>query len=145
MTNLSGQTALVMPEALNVLDATLSVISDGSAVPAVIVEEHLPTGFAVPNHVHDNVELFYILEGEITVAGPQGEMKAAAGAVVNLPRGVWHGVRNASAAPARVLVVLSPGLQVLEMYRHFDRAGRTAPLAPDAIASIAAQYGVRLV
>jgi hypothetical protein len=31
------------------------------------------------------------------------------------------------------------------MFRHFDRAGKTARLAPEAIVAIAGQYGVRFV
>ena len=136
----------VRPEALDILGATLFVLSDGSTVPFVLIEEGVPPGFAVPKHVHDvDDEMFYILEGEISVAGPEGEAKAGPGACVKLPRGVWHGVRNVSGAPARMLVVLSPGLQALEMFRHFDRAGRAGPLAPEGTVGIAAQYGVRFV
>ena len=39
-----------------------------------------------------------------------------------------------------------PGRQALEMFRHFDRAGKgPTPLTPDEIPTIAAQYGVRFV
>jgi hypothetical protein len=39
-----------------------------------------------------------------------------------------------------------PGLQALEMFRHFDRAGRAATggLTPSDIAAICAQYGVSM-
>jgi hypothetical protein len=58
---------------------------------------------------------------------------------------VPHGFRNAADAPARMFVVLTPGVQGLEMFRHFDRAGRAARLQPEDIVGIAAQYGVRFV
>jgi hypothetical protein len=76
--------------------------------------------------------------------GPQGEALAGEGAS-KLPRGAWHGFRNASGAPPRMLVLLSPGVQGLEMFRHFGRAGRSGPLAPEDIVGIAAQHGVRFV
>jgi quercetin dioxygenase-like cupin family protein len=77
---------------LDVFGAISFVLSDGAAVPIVVIEQSVPPGFAVPNHVHDvDDEISYILEGEIIVGGPRGEPKAGAGACVKLPRGVWHG------------------------------------------------------
>lgn len=131
-------------EVLDVFGSPLFVLSDGSSLPFVVGVEDVPPGYGVPAHVHDaDDEFFYILEGELTVAGPEGKSTAGAGACVRLPRNVAHGFRNASASPARMLVVLTPGVQALEMFRHFDRAGRAAPLAPEAVMAIAGQYGVR--
>jgi len=130
-------------EALDVFGAPLSVLSDGAVLPIVVGEQHVPPGYGVPIHIHENDdELFYVLEGELIVSGPAGETIAGTNACVTLPRRLPHGFRNASAAPARVLVVLAPGVQALEMFRCFDRAGRAAPLAPKDIVAIAAQYGV---
>lgn len=131
------------PETLDVFGASLSVLSDGAVLPIVVGEQDVPPGYGVPMHIHANdAELFYVLDGEIIVSGPGGETVAAKNACVRLPRGLPHAFRNASAAPARVLVVLTPGVQALEMFRHFDRAGRAAPLALKDIVGIAAQYGV---
>ena len=106
----------------------------------------MPAGYGVPTHIHDaDDEFFYILEGELTVVGPEGEQTAGAGACVKLPRDIPHGFRNATDKPARMLVIFSPGVQALEMFRHFDREGRKARLAPEAIVTIAGQYGVRFV
>ena len=77
----------------------------------------------------------------LIVSGTGGETVVATNACVKLPRGLPHAFRNASAA-CSVLVVLTPGVQALEMFRHFDRAGRAAPLAPEDIVAIATQYGV---
>jgi quercetin dioxygenase-like cupin family protein len=131
---------------LDVFGALLSALSDGNKMPMVVGEQAVPPGYAVPKHLHaDDHELFYVLEGELIVSGPQGETKACAGACVELPRGIPHGFRNPTQTPARSLVVLVPGVQALEMFRHFDSAGRAGPLTPQEIGSIAAQYGVRFV
>lgn len=136
----------VAMEVLDVFGSPLFVLSDGSSLPFVVGEEHVPPGYGVPTHVHNaDDEFFYILEGELAVIGPEGERTAGAGACVKLPRDIPHGFRNATDKPARMLVILSPGVQALEMFRHFDRAGRKAQLAPEAIVSIAGQYGVRFV
>jgi quercetin dioxygenase-like cupin family protein len=106
----------------------------------------VPPGCGVPTHIHNaDDEFFYILEGELTVVGPEGESTAGAGACVRQPRDKPHGFRNATDSPARMLVVLCPGVQALEMFRHFDRAGRATQLAPEAVMAIAGQYGVRFV
>jgi uncharacterized cupin superfamily protein len=129
---------------LDVFGAPLFVMSDGSTAPFVVGVQHVPPGYGVPPHIHDvDDEFFYILEGEITLVSPEGESKAGAGACVHLPHDKPHGFCNASDAPARMLIVLSPGAQALEMFRHFDRAGRVAQLQPEQIAAIAGEYGVR--
>jgi mannose-6-phosphate isomerase-like protein (cupin superfamily) len=136
----------VTTERLDIFGSSLSVLSDGRMLPMVVGEQIVPAGFAVPNHVHAaDDELFYVLDGELTISGPQGQRKACAGDSVELPRGFPHGLHNAAQFPARALVVLLPGVQALEMLRHFHRAGRSGPLTMQEIGSIAAQYGVRFI
>jgi quercetin dioxygenase-like cupin family protein len=110
-------------------------------------EHTVPPGYAVPPHRHDeDGELFHVLDGELTLLGDCGEIRVGSGATVELPAGSRHGFRNDGAAPVRFLVVLRPGLQGLEMFRHFDRAGRAAPggLGAAEIGAICSRYGVRL-
>lgn len=101
----------------------------------------------VPPHIHaDEDEVFFILEGELTLLDEAGERRIGRGATAQLPKGGLHGFRNDTAAPVRFMVALRPGLQGLEMFRHFDRAGRAAPggLTPPEIMAICAQYGVTM-
>ena len=131
---------------LDVFGAPLSVLSEGGAAGPLVGEQAVPPGYGVPPHVHDeDDELFYLLEGELTVAGPEGETVARAGACVRLPRGVPHGFRNDGAAPARFMVVVTPGRSALAMFREFDRLPRGAAPNPAEIAAIAARHGVRFV
>lgn len=132
---------------LDVFGATLSVLADGSNMAMVAGEHTVPPGYGVPLHVHAvDDELFYMLDGALTVTGPQGEMTVQAGACVQLPHGIPHAFRNGTQAPARFLAILRPGLQALAMFRHFDAAaGAAAVLTPQDIASVAAQHGVRFV
>ncbi len=142
----SGMSATAAAETLDIFGAALVVLSDGSSVPMAVGEQEVPPGYGVPTHTHEfDDELFYLLEGELIMATPAGEAKAGPGACVSLPRGAPHGFRNAADRRARMLVILTPGVQGLEMFRHFDRAGRVGALKPQDIAGIAAQYGVRFV
>jgi len=73
---------------LNIFGNPLFVLSDGSAIPMVIGEQIVPPGHAIPNHIHaDDDELFHVIEGELTISGPQVDRHAFAGACIALPRG----------------------------------------------------------
>jgi mannose-6-phosphate isomerase-like protein (cupin superfamily) len=134
-------------EDLDIFGVRMIVKSDGGAIPVFLGEHLIPPGFVVPphSHTHDD-EMFYILDGELTLLGASGETKVGPGSYVELPRGGVHGFRNDTDREVRFLVICQPGIQAGEMFRHFDRAGRATPhgLAPAEIVGICAQYGVRM-
>ncbi|MEA2707916.1 MAG: hypothetical protein QOF78_517 [Phycisphaerales bacterium] len=67
-------------------------------------------GDFVPPHTHDpEDEMFLVLEGEIEFDVPGGPITATPGTFVHIPRGVFHGFRNASNADAKVLDLHTPG------------------------------------
>ena len=77
-------------------------------------------------HVHRrHTDLFYVLEGEMTVRlGAQDELMALpAGTLVRVPPMVVHGFRNGSDAEARYLNVHAPGLRFADYLRAM-RDGR---------------------
>lgn len=150
MAEVQAAVRVTVPESAEMLDvfgANLAVLGDTTGLPLMIGTHVIPPGYSVPphSHAHDD-EVFVMLEGELTVIGPEGEVHIGPGAIVELPRDVPHSFRNASDAPARLLVMLLPGRQALEMFRHFDRVGKgPAPFAPADVPTIAAQYGVSFV
>ena len=93
--------------------------------------------------VADDEETLLVMEGELTLIGENGETTAGPGTCVTFAPGDLHGFRNDAAASAKILVIASPGLQLAEMFRHFDRASRQGPLGPADIEAIAGQYNVR--
>lgn len=130
-------------EALDVLGAAMIVKSQTKE--AFLAEHVIPPGYFVPPHMHaDDEELFFILEGRLTLLDGGQEMVIGPGETARFPRGVAHGFRNDDAGAVRFLVLCTPGVQAGEMFRHFDRGGREAPLAPAAVGEICAQYGVRM-
>lgn len=140
-----GITAPETGETLDVFGAAMVVKADPARAGFLLAEHVVPPGYAVPPHVHDtDDEYFWILDGVLTLLGDGGESQAEPGAWISLPRGSRHGFRNGGTAPVRFLVLCRPGLQAVEMFRHFDRAGREHPLGPAEIAAIAGQYGVTL-
>jgi mannose-6-phosphate isomerase-like protein (cupin superfamily) len=135
-------------ETLEILGAKMTVKSDGSDAP-FLAEHVLPPDYEVPLHMHDDEdEIFYVLEGTLTVIGvgenPGGEGRAGPGTTVLLPRGTRHALRNDMDGQVRVLVICGPGIAAANMFRHLDREGRGGELRPERIAAIAGNYGVRV-
>lgn len=129
-------------EVLDVLGASMVVKADPARDGMFMGDHVVPPGYFVPPHIHDiEDELFHILDGELTLLTDAGERQARPGETVVLPRGHRHGFRNDSATPVRLLVMVTPGLQAAEMFRHMDRA---KPTTPDAIVALCAAYGVRM-
>ncbi len=134
-------------EVLDVFGGSMVVKANPSEFGFFLADHVVPPGYFVPPHIHaDEDEVFFILEGELTLLDGTGERRLGAGGTVLLPRGARHGFRNDTAAPVRFLVALRPGLQSVELFRHFDRAGRAAPggLTPAEIMAICPQYGVQM-
>ena len=74
-----------------------------------LVDERAARGVAVPLHLHrDDMESFYVLEGEITlyIDGEAG-VRATPGAFAHIPGGTVHGFRVESDT-ARYLILTTP-------------------------------------
>lgn len=74
-----------------------------------LVDERATQGEAVPLHVHrDDMESFYVLEGELTIyIGDAPGVRAAAGSFAHVPGGTVHGFRVESTT-ARYLILTTP-------------------------------------
>jgi quercetin dioxygenase-like cupin family protein len=61
-------------------------------------------------HIHRlHSDMFYVLDGELTLLLESGEATAGAGTLVTIPPLVVHGFRNASDADVRYLNLHAPG------------------------------------
>jgi mannose-6-phosphate isomerase-like protein (cupin superfamily) len=125
---------------VDVLGAPIMIKSTGRADQLFFADHPMPPGYGVPLHVHaDEDELFYILDGEITLDAVDGSTTVRPGSFVHLPRGVAHGFRNVSDIPARMLVVTTPGGALEGVFRGLDAASRgDEPLDPGRIGAICA-------
>jgi uncharacterized cupin superfamily protein len=133
-----------MSETLDVLGAPMIVKADGGTLAAFVADHPIPPGYFVPPHRHEaDDEMLFVVEGELTLIGEAGETRVQTGACATFARGALHGYRNDTARAVRLIVVATPGLQAAEMFRHFDRAAKMAPLTPPDVMAIAAEYGVR--
>jgi steroid delta-isomerase-like uncharacterized protein len=105
--------------------------------------EHLaiPPGFASPYHTHRlEDEAFYVLEGELAFVSAGRWTAAPAGSYVYGPRNVPHGFKVIGNAPARMLLMTTPG----GFERFIVELSEAAPAAPDMsrLLAAAARYQI---
>jgi quercetin dioxygenase-like cupin family protein len=94
-----------------------------------LVDEQASRGESVPLHRHpDDMESFYVLEGELTLfIDEQPGVRAPAGSFAHLPGGTVHGFRVESET-ARYLILTTP--RHGEFYRAISLASRPGGLPP---------------
>jgi mannose-6-phosphate isomerase-like protein (cupin superfamily) len=110
-----GEPTVIPPGGGEVLgdspDRRVEILSDHAALHATW-SRFGPRRDGADLHVHRrHTDLFYVLEGELTVRlGPEGEsVVAPAGTLARVPPLVVHGFRNGSDAELRYLNFHAPG------------------------------------
>ncbi|OHV75626.1 cupin domain-containing protein [Rhizobium sp. LCM 4573] len=83
-----------------------------------------PGAGAPPNRHPEDDEVFYVLEGEYAFRVGEENISARPGDCVKVPNGAVHAFRNVGQAPARMLVINSPG-RIHEAF--FSEAGELVP------------------
>jgi mannose-6-phosphate isomerase-like protein (cupin superfamily) len=74
-----------------------------------VIEERMPPGTAEKAHRHERArQLFYVLEGELTMRFQSGDVLVEAGASLEIEPGTVHKARNQSDEDVRFLVVSVP-------------------------------------
>ena len=92
--------------------------SEQSNDQVAVIEGAVPPHWeGPPLHHHDFDEGFYVLDGEITFEVNGMRVTAKPGEFAFAPRGSHHALANLSDAPARYLLVCTPG----GFERYFDR------------------------
>jgi oxalate decarboxylase/phosphoglucose isomerase-like protein (cupin superfamily) len=126
-------------------EIALRVTSEDSGGALLVFDVRMPPGGGPPAlHRHDPFELYRVDRGELAfyVADDGGEVRRAVagpGAVVAIPGGREHTIRNESGAEARAMVVFTPG----EAMEGFARgAGELS--TPDEVMALAAAHGIEI-
>ena len=114
-----------------------------------LVDEQAQQGESVPLHRHaDDMESFYVLEGELTIYIGDAGVRAPAGSFAHLPGGTVHGFRIESET-ARYLILTTP--RHGEFYRAITLASRAGGLPPlesvqgAAIKQASKDYGIEFI
>ena len=107
----------------------------------LLVESTLAPGFAgPPPHRHRELhDMFYVLEGTLTLRLGDRTIEAGPGSFACVPPGVVHTFANDGEGPVRLLNFNTPA--GLEGYmRDMAEAARSEPLTPEVIARVASRY-----
>lgn len=109
--------------------------------------EEIASGDGIPVHMHLNEdEIIFIHAGEAIATVGDHEQPVDTGTTIYVPRGTWHGVRNAAKAPAAVemlWVFSAPGMD-----DYFRAIGHPPGVEPpvrsdDEAAADEAKHGIR--
>jgi quercetin dioxygenase-like cupin family protein len=106
-----------------------------------LAESTLAPGFAgPPPHRHGELhDMFYVLEGTLTLRLGEREIEAGAGSFACVPPGIVHTFRNDGDGPVRLLNFNTPA--GLENYmRDVAEATQRGPLTAEVIARVASRY-----
>lgn len=83
---------------------TMGEMTDGRAS---MVEDTLKPGFHLARHHHKKMtEIFYILEGQLTLIFDDETIVVTTGTTVNIPPNVWHEAKSENGA--KMLSIFSP-------------------------------------
>jgi quercetin dioxygenase-like cupin family protein len=115
-----------------------------------LVDEQANRGESVPLHRHrDDMESFYVVEGEITLhIGDEQGVRAGAGSFAHIPGGTVHGFRIESET-ARYLILTTP--RHGQFYRAITLASQPGGLPPlesidgSQIEKACEEYGIEFV
>jgi quercetin dioxygenase-like cupin family protein len=104
-------------------------------------ETTIAAGFpGPPPHVHERLhDMFYVLEGTLTMRLGDDTRELPAGSFACAPPGVVHTFSNHSDAPVRFLNFNTPAGWERYM-RELAEAAAAGPLTPEAIGRVASRY-----
>ncbi|MDQ8205038.1 cupin domain-containing protein [Pelagicoccus sp. SDUM812003] len=130
---------------LNVLGVGVQVLlderdTDGQGVVGLCVCE---PGEGAPPHTHDQIELFYVIEGTVSFFDGVDWLSASQGDAVKVPAGRVHGFRNDTEETVRFLTISSPAAHA-RFFREADATFRSGKMDPDAVGSLCRSNGIAL-
>jgi quercetin dioxygenase-like cupin family protein len=95
-------------ESLAFMGATVAIRATSADGEVSLVEHVLQEGHVTPLHAQENeAEIFYVLDGDLTIHLEGEEHAASAGDVVQIPRGAAHALR-ADSTQSRILALSVP-------------------------------------
>jgi quercetin dioxygenase-like cupin family protein len=129
---------------------TYKARSSQTAGSLVCVEVDIPPGAGVPLHRHSaEDESFYVLSGQVVIEGDDcGDSPVCldAGGFFYGPKGRVHGFHNEGPAPAKVLIFISPGTGIEEMFAGLAELTRnSSTIDPASVTAMCGDYGVTFV
>lgn len=125
-------------------EIVIKATGDDTAGTFFLAENVIAPGFpGPPPHRHERLhDMFYVLDGTLTVRLGDETVAAGPGTFICVPPGVVHSFSNRSGEPVRFLNFSTPS-----GWEHYMRdladAARSGPLSPEAIGRVASRHDFR--
>ncbi|MGR6316825.1 cupin domain-containing protein [Micromonospora soli] len=104
---------------------TIRLLADSSATGGALSSQrvtlHDGADGARPHHHANSAELFYLLEGTAQLLSGDQVVTAERGDLVIVPPGLAHAFAAAPGENAHILIVITPGVERFEYFRHLER------------------------
>ncbi|MGW6063056.1 cupin domain-containing protein [Streptomyces sp. NPDC055189] len=104
---------------------TISLLADSHATGGALSTQRVTLADgamgANPHHHAHSAELFYLLEGTAQLLSGESVVTARRGDLVVVPPNVPHAFAAAPGQSADILIVITPGVERFEYFRHLER------------------------
>ncbi|MEV7404447.1 cupin domain-containing protein [Streptomyces sp. NPDC091267] len=104
---------------------TIRLLADSSSTGGALSTQRvsLTNGAdgARPHHHSRSAELFYVLDGTAQLLSGEQLVTAERGDLVIVPPGLAHAFAAAPGEDADILIVITPGVERFEYFRHLER------------------------
>jgi quercetin dioxygenase-like cupin family protein len=104
---------------------TIRLLADSSATGGSLSTQRVTlTGGAdgaKPHHHSHSAELFYLLDGTAQLLSGDQVVTAERGDLIVVPPGLNHAFAAAPGEDADILIVITPGVERFEYFRHLER------------------------
>jgi oxalate decarboxylase/phosphoglucose isomerase-like protein (cupin superfamily) len=129
---------------------TLHVTSGDSGGALLAAEVSLPAGGGPPAlHRHAPEEVYRLERGELAIyleddEGDVRRISAQSGAVVHIPGGRAHTVRNESGTDALAYVIFAPGTEIERFLRAADDLAAQGEPGIENVLALAQRHGIEM-
>ena len=112
-------------EVIGQAPTTIRLLADSSSTGGALSTQRvtLANGAdgAKPHHHAGSAELFYVLDGTAQLLSGEQVVTAERGDLVVVPPGLVHAFAAAPGEDADILIVITPGVERFEYFRHLER------------------------
>ncbi|MEV6793890.1 cupin domain-containing protein [Streptomyces sp. NPDC051320] len=112
-------------EVLGRAPTTVRLLADSSATGGALSTQRVTladgANGANPHRHANSAELFYLLDGSAQLLSGEQVVTAERGDLVVVPPGVPHAFAAAPGEAADILIVITPGVERFEYFRHLER------------------------
>jgi quercetin dioxygenase-like cupin family protein len=122
---------------------TIRLLADSSATGGALSAQRITLTEGVdgakPHHHAGSAELFYMLDGTAQLLSGDQVVTAERGDLVIVPPGRAHAFAAAPGHDADILIVIAPGVERFEYFRHLERIAY-GKIPPGSLLDVQEQY-----